>query len=95
MSDYSIDYAQRRTTVGLLTGQDKKGVTHFVRNAPVILNVNNDRLTTITLLDCTGGRAVARFDRKDVLVKDDPRLIVANLLAGHRLSHLEDGLRLV
>lgn len=86
---YDLTYSQRRRTVALLTGQDEKGKTFFVRNAPIILNVNSDRLTTITLLDSEGGKKVTRFRRGDVLVQDQVGTLVANLISGNRLSFLE------
>jgi hypothetical protein len=83
VSGYNVEYSQRRVKVRMVAGSDTKGHSRAFYGVKVILNVNSDRLTSITVLDPTG-KAVCRFPRNNVLV--DASIDVENLVRGVRLS---------
>ena len=54
-------YSQVRTTLPNLVGVDKSGKGHTFHNVPVILNRVNGAERSVTVLDRTNGKAIARL----------------------------------
>jgi len=91
MTGYDVTYSQRRMNVPFVAGTDKTGKVHAFSDAPVILNMNGDRLTSITVLDLPNGKAVARLPRATSAVSatGTDAIILGNLMAGNSLHAVE------
>lgn len=88
MSGYDLDYSQRRVRVQKVAGLDKSGKSHVFFDVDCILNMTNDRLTSITVLERGSLRAAARLPKKHLIVQGTAG--IQNLALGYRLSAVEN-----
>ncbi len=56
-------YSSVRTTLPVLSGEDKSGKAHVLTNVPVILNRVNGSERSVTVLDRPNGKATVRLTR--------------------------------